>query len=787
MSAGAGHSWRAGLAAGVAAFRSVVGGSKRAPGADPTVSVIIPFRDVDAYFADCLSSVAAQGGASLQVVLIDDGSVDGSRKIADDFARSHPSTVVLDSPGTGPGAARNAGLRAATGEFLTFVDSDDLLAENAIRRLLASARSNGADVVVGAVERFTSERAWNPRWVREVHAEQRLGIRAEDFPPIVRNNYGWNKLYRASYWRAQDLWFVDDDVIFQDQPLVARLLWRAGRINVLDSVVYRYRQRDDRSSISQRPEEFRSLRDRIAAWERTVTAIAEDSPSPRLVEAWYRTLLETHFHWYLSSETIGDPEYWRLLREEYLRLSAMMPRHLLTELSAQKRIPLLLLEADAREEAAALQHQSGLVANDQEGALRTARHEPGSPAFDIASYEGDAFATPLTAMAVDAWVARGAWTGTSSVRGLSLTVGVRCATPLPPETVVRLVVRDGTHDLATIPCTPAPDADRALMEQQYRLQLASTLDLDVSALTGSSASVGVLSLWVEVCAGGAVSRQPITRMLAAGGAAELSSTSIGASGELRLVRGPHGQAPVRLRSIVPKARVLSVAVTDRVVSFSVQVDAATTIRSVTLVGQGEGRVEAVHAAARDGRIVVEATLPAADAGAPARSWSVEALDAAGRRVPMRWPDGRSAPTVGVSAAGAIVALSSAAGELKFEDFPFGVVRIDEVRDGAIVAASEFLPSGTSLVPDGIEVGVPVDATAHEVIATVALADGTRRSVPVVASQGVIDTLPQPWGEAGALERRRPRGLTICASPARTTVGPERHVPPGSTSPTPPQP
>ena len=231
----------------------------------PTVSIIVPIYNVEQYLAECLDSIAAQTFGGYEVLVVDDGSPDGSRAIAEQYAAADPRIRVIVRENGGLGAARNTGIEHARGRFLTFVDSDDLLPPNALQALVGSATRTGSDVVVGSVRRFDSVRAWRPSWVDEVHGVPRPGIRVEEFLPLMRNLYTWDKLYRHDFWKAQGLRFREG-VAYEDQPIVTQLLARASSIDVISEVVYHYRARDDRSSISQQTSSLRDLRDRIAAW-----------------------------------------------------------------------------------------------------------------------------------------------------------------------------------------------------------------------------------------------------------------------------------------------------------------------------------------------------------------------------------------------------------------------------------------------------------------------------------------------------------------------------------------
>ena len=106
----------------------------------PLISVIIPVYKAEAYLEECLDSVLAQEYPSLELILVDDGSPDGSPAICDRYAGRHPNIQVIHQENQGPGPARNAGIAAARGEYLMFADADDKLdGPRAIRSLAEAA------------------------------------------------------------------------------------------------------------------------------------------------------------------------------------------------------------------------------------------------------------------------------------------------------------------------------------------------------------------------------------------------------------------------------------------------------------------------------------------------------------------------------------------------------------------------------------------------------------------------------------------------------------------------
>lgn len=101
-----------------------------------TVSVIIPVYNVEQYLARCIDSILCQTYPNLQILLVDDGSPDGSGAICDDYAARDSRIQVIHKPNGGLSSARNAGIEAATGDYLSFIDSDDWIHPDTYRHLL---------------------------------------------------------------------------------------------------------------------------------------------------------------------------------------------------------------------------------------------------------------------------------------------------------------------------------------------------------------------------------------------------------------------------------------------------------------------------------------------------------------------------------------------------------------------------------------------------------------------------------------------------------------------------
>ena len=120
-----------------------------------SVSVVIPAYNAERFIAEAIESALAQTHPSLEVVVVDDGSTDGTAAAAEGY----PGVTLLRRPNGGIGAARNTGVAQATGDFLAFLDADDVWPAGSLSALLAEAEESGADAVFGQVVQFGEGRA----------------------------------------------------------------------------------------------------------------------------------------------------------------------------------------------------------------------------------------------------------------------------------------------------------------------------------------------------------------------------------------------------------------------------------------------------------------------------------------------------------------------------------------------------------------------------------------------------------------------------------------------------
>lgn len=123
----------------------------------PVVSVVIPVYNVKAYLPQCVDSVLRQTYTQLEIILVDDGSADGSGQLCEDYRAADSRVTVIHQENGGLSDARNTGLARAQGEYLYFLDSDDYLEPDALEKLAARLESSGADFVFFNAQVFSDE------------------------------------------------------------------------------------------------------------------------------------------------------------------------------------------------------------------------------------------------------------------------------------------------------------------------------------------------------------------------------------------------------------------------------------------------------------------------------------------------------------------------------------------------------------------------------------------------------------------------------------------------------
>lgn len=225
------------------------------------ISVIVPVYKVEAYLDRCVQSIVDQSYRNLEIILVDDGSTDACPSMCDSWAEKDPRISVIHKANGGLSDARNAGMSAATGEYISFIDSDDWIAPEMLERLVAAMERDDSDISACAVEMVWED--GTPSKLLTVQKEcvlDRQSAQRELLAENLLKQPVWYKLYRRDLIK---------DILFPVGKLHEDVFWsyravdKSRRVSIIDYKGYFYFQRN--GSIMGESYSLKRL-DAVEAW-----------------------------------------------------------------------------------------------------------------------------------------------------------------------------------------------------------------------------------------------------------------------------------------------------------------------------------------------------------------------------------------------------------------------------------------------------------------------------------------------------------------------------------------
>lgn len=215
----------------------------------PLLSIVVPVFNGEAYLDECLVSARRQDYRRVEIVVIDDGSTDGSLDLARRHAAADSRVTVLSQANAGVGEARRAAVAVATGEFLTFLDADDSLTRGGLRAAMDVLEETGSDVSVMPYQRQEGTAIRPPAaWIRNLHARPARHTTLSERPDVLVNAVACAKIFRRTFWDATQLSFPTV-LLAGDQIVTATAYRDADGIDISGVTGYTWRRQE--SSISQ--------------------------------------------------------------------------------------------------------------------------------------------------------------------------------------------------------------------------------------------------------------------------------------------------------------------------------------------------------------------------------------------------------------------------------------------------------------------------------------------------------------------------------------------------------
>lgn len=227
----------------------------------PKISVVIPIYNVEKYLPECIDSVLAQDFQDYEVILVNDGSTDGSLAIAQQYEKDHAHIRLISQENKGLGGARNTGIKHAQGEYILFMDSDDRLAPDTLSATAAAAQREESDIVIFDFE-YVDETGRALSIQPAMEAVDGPFDLASQKSVLFSTPSACNKLFRLSLFTDHQILFPER-VWFEDLRTITKLYPYARRMCYLPKPFYKYLQRSESIMHSTRVERNSEIMDAL--------------------------------------------------------------------------------------------------------------------------------------------------------------------------------------------------------------------------------------------------------------------------------------------------------------------------------------------------------------------------------------------------------------------------------------------------------------------------------------------------------------------------------------------
>ena len=230
------------------------------------LSIIIPVYNSSKFLRECLDSILKQDSYEYEIICVDDGSEDNSLDILHEYEKLFYNYKIIKQEHRGLAAARNNGIKVSCGEYIYFVDSDDIVGDNFINNALMRAKNEKLDVLMFSFENFATDNVTYRKYEERI-----LKIKRTEAPDIIlsgikmmkylfeRNEYYpmvWIQIAKRSLLLDKQIMFYEG-FVFEDMLYTFRLLWHSKRVRSITDVGYKKRIHEE--SICGRPENIHNV------------------------------------------------------------------------------------------------------------------------------------------------------------------------------------------------------------------------------------------------------------------------------------------------------------------------------------------------------------------------------------------------------------------------------------------------------------------------------------------------------------------------------------------------
>jgi len=211
------------------------------------ISIIVPIFNSGKYLFECIESICNQTYENLEIILIDDGSTDGSRDICTQWAQKDSRIRVIHQNNQGAAKARNVGILVAQGELIYFVDSDDYIEADMLAAMYEMMEHESSDCVVSSFQYISDVGEMLPWYTPQLSRYQTMpGSKAAEvfLTSSDIEGFSWNKLIKKKIVQENNIYFDENKTSFEDMVAMFKVILYSAKVSFYNEKCYYYRQHD---------------------------------------------------------------------------------------------------------------------------------------------------------------------------------------------------------------------------------------------------------------------------------------------------------------------------------------------------------------------------------------------------------------------------------------------------------------------------------------------------------------------------------------------------------------
>lgn len=309
---------------------------------NPKISIVVPIYNIENYLPETLNSILKQSMIEeMEVLMIDDGSTDNSRDIVEEYALDYDNFFAFHKSNEGPSIARNLGIELSKGEYVMFLDSDDIILPDRCEKLYEFAKKNDSDFVGSFGKRLTRYNFYGSLIYNNAYKnieDKKENVVFEEMPELIWDTFCTNKLYKKSFLDENDIRFIPK-MKYEDIPFALEAYCLGNNVSLTKDTSYLWRIRqDNNSSLTQQHQRYENFEDRIKMIRLCYDMSQKRNFNDKVKKELFFRWIDYDLILYLKIFYLFSEKDQLKMVEEIIKILELVPMELRDELNSTKKI-----------------------------------------------------------------------------------------------------------------------------------------------------------------------------------------------------------------------------------------------------------------------------------------------------------------------------------------------------------------------------------------------------------------------------------------------------------------